>query len=96
MRIRKKILIKGIVQGVSYRKQTARVASELNVKGWVRNRTDGNVEACFEGDTSAVDAMLAWCFFGTERARVEEVTIRHGRYRGRFRDFQIKIDRHVG
>lgn len=95
MPIRKKILVKGTVQGVSYRTETLRVASALDVKGWVRNRTDGKVEACLEGDPSAVEAMLAWCFIGPARAVVEEVVIRNGRYRGKQRDFLIKVDREL-
>jgi acylphosphatase len=96
MPIRKNILVKGFVQGVSYRKQTQRVANNLGVKGWVRNRSDGHVEACLEGDESAVYALLAWCAFGPRRGRVEEVLVTIDRYDGRYQDFSIKTDRHVG
>lgn len=50
MPIRKNILVKGFVQGVSYRKQAQRVARHLGVNGWVRNISNGSVEACLEGD----------------------------------------------
>ena len=96
MPIRKTILVKGFVQGVSYRKQTQRVANHLGVKGWVRNRSDGHVEACLEGDENAVDALLAWCAFGPRRGRVEEVLVSKGRYAGRYQDFSIKTDRYLG
>ena len=95
MPIRKNILVKGFVQGVSYRKQTQRVANNLGVKGWVRNRSDGHVEACLEGDENAVDALLAWCAFGPKYGQVEEVMIRKRRYSGRYSDFSIREDRSV-
>ena len=96
MPIRKNILVKGFVQGVSYRKQTSRVASNLGVTGWVRNRSDGNVEACLEGEESAVDALIAWCAFGPRKGRVDEVLVSMNEFRGDFNGFKIEADRRVG
>lgn len=93
MPIQKNILVKGFVQGVSYRKQTQRIANELGVKGWVRNLNNGAVEACLEGEKSAVDALISWCAFGPKKAKVDEVQIRSGLYRGRYPDFSIRDDR---
>jgi acylphosphatase len=95
MPIRKKITVKGFVQNVSYRKQTQRVAGNLGVKGWVRNVSNGTVEACFEGDDRAVDALIAWCAFGPKRSVVDEVVIKKTKYTGRFDDFSIRDDRVV-
>jgi len=95
MSIRKNILIKGFVQGVSYRKQTRRVASNLGVTGWVRNRSDGDVEACLEGEESAVDALIAWCAFGPRKGRVDEVLVSMNEFSGDFSDFKIEADRRV-
>lgn len=95
MSVCRNILVKGFVQGGSYRKQTQRVANNLGVKGWVRNRSDGHVEACLEGDEGAVDALLAWCAFGPRYGQVEEVVIREGRFSGTYRDFSIREDRSV-
>ena len=47
------ILIHGAVQGVFFRSHVAELASELNIKGWVRN-TNNHVEAVFEGKEEAV------------------------------------------
>jgi len=91
--IRKNILVKGFVQGVSYRKQTLRVARHLGVKGWVRNCSDGTVEACLEGEESAVDALTAWCSFGPRKGRVDEVLVSTDRYRGHYTDFTIEADK---
>lgn len=93
MSIRKNILIKGFVQGVSYRKQTRRLAVGLGVTGWVRNRNDGTVEACLEGEEGAVDALIAWCAFGPRRGRVDEVLVSPDRYSGQYREFTIRADK---
>ena len=45
------------------------------VTGWVRNRRDGKVEAVFEGQDNAVDAMVDWCRRGPERALVTSVEV---------------------
>jgi acylphosphatase len=93
MPIRKNILVKGFVQGVSYRKQTKRIATCLGVSGWVRNLNNGIVEACLEGEESAVDALISWCAFGPKKGRVDEIEILHKPYRGIFSDFRILDDR---
>lgn len=95
MTIRKIILIRGFVQGVSYRKQTRRVAASLRVTGWVRNCSDGTVEACLEGEESAVDALIAWCAFGPIRGRVDEVLVSEDQYSGHYADFTIEADKRV-
>ena len=93
MPIRKHILVKGFVQGVSYRKQTQRVAKHLGVNGWVRNINNGNVEVCLEGDEVAVDAVIAWCAFGPRKGKVDEVQILNATPGGRYSDFSIWKDR---
>ena len=55
------MIISGRVQGVGFRASCQREAAALGLTGWVRNRWDGAVEALFEGEAAAVDAMLAWC-----------------------------------
>ena len=93
MPIRKNILVKGFVQGVSYRKQTQRIARHLGVNGWVRNISNGHVEACLEGDEHAVDAVIAWCAFGPRKGKVDEVQILNAAPNGRYSDFSIWKDR---
>lgn len=95
MSVRKNILVKGFVQEVSYRKQTARVARHLGVRGWVRNLSDGNVEASFEGEEAAVNALIAWCAFGPVKGRVDEVRILESTGNGGYADFTIREDRQV-
>ncbi|MGQ9365578.1 acylphosphatase [Azospirillum sp. ST 5-10] len=67
--------IGGRVQGVWYRGWTVRRATQLGLRGWVRNRADGSVEALFAGPPAAVDRMLAECRDGPPAARVDAVTV---------------------
>lgn len=73
--IRRRAIVQGHVQGVFFRDTTRRQASERGVAGWVRNRPDGTVEAVFEGDAGAVEAMLAFCRQGPRGARVDRVEV---------------------
>lgn len=75
MKITKHLTIHGRVQGVFFRESMCRKAHEFGVTGWVRNRSDGSVEAVVQGTSEAVAAMLAWAQKGPERARVERTDI---------------------
>ena len=68
------VRITGRVQGVWYRAWTEEQAGERNLSGWVRNRTDGTVEAVFSGAETDVASMLLACEKGPRLARVESVT----------------------
>lgn len=73
MRVR--AIVHGMVQGVFFRDTTRREATARGVTGWVRNRPDGTVEAVFEGDSDAVEAMLAFCRKGPRGAEVKRVDV---------------------
>ena len=70
---RVRVVVSGIVQGVWFRESTRQAALERDVSGWVRNRSDGAVEAVFEGEPSAVESMVGWARTGPPRASVESV-----------------------
>jgi acylphosphatase len=70
---RQRVRVYGEVQGVFFRDSCRQEASRLGVAGWARNANDGSVEAVFEGDVEAVEAMCRWCQVGPSRARVERV-----------------------
>jgi len=71
-----RVLVGGHVQGVGFRWAVEREAERLGVAGWVRNLSDGRVEAVFEGSPVAVEALVAWCHDGPPRARVSRVEVR--------------------
>lgn len=68
-----RVRIYGRVQGVWYRGWAVGEARALGLDGWVRNRSDGSVEAVFHGSEAAVRAMIARCRQGPPAARVERV-----------------------
>ena len=70
---RKRVVVRGRVQGVFFRDTTRRLAAERGVAGWVRNRADGAVEAVFEGEPDAVRAMVEFAREGPRGAVVEDV-----------------------
>lgn len=74
-RARRRVVVRGGVQGVGYRASCAWRAQTLGVAGWVRNRADGSVEAVFEGADELVDAMVRWCRGGPPMARVGVVDV---------------------
>ena len=67
------LLITGTVQGVGFREYMRREAEALGVKGWVRNRRDGSVEAVVQGDPDAVRKLIEWAHRGPRSARVSGV-----------------------
>ena len=73
--IRRRVLVSGRVQGVSFRDGCRRAAVEAGVNGFVRNLPDGRVEAVFEGSEAAVDSMLAWASRGPSFAHVTDVEV---------------------
>jgi acylphosphatase len=69
------VYVSGRVQGVFFRQRTVRMAREEGLGGWVRNLSDGRMEAVFEGDSAKVDRMIEWCRRGPEMAVVDEVEL---------------------
>ena len=68
-------VIRGRVQGVSYRAWTKKQADRHGVSGWVRNRPDRSVEALLSGPAEAVDALLTACRRGPFAARVDDIAV---------------------
>ena len=68
------VRIEGNVQGVGFRNWTQRMARQLRLTGWVRNRRDGSVEAVFSGSSAAVGDALVRCKMGPRSAKVTSVT----------------------
>ena len=69
-----RVVIRGRVQGVWFRAWTENVARDLCLDGWVRNRSDGTVEAVFAGPAPVIDRMINNCREGPPAAEVESVS----------------------
>ena len=65
--------IRGRVQGVGFRAWVLREATRRGISGWVRNRSDGSVEALFSGPNEVVIDMMMACYLGPPGAKVTEV-----------------------
>jgi acylphosphatase len=72
---RRRVVARGRVQGVFFRDSTRREARSAGVSGWVRNRSDGAVEAVFEGDDDAVQRMVDFVRRGPGHAEVEDLEV---------------------
>jgi acylphosphatase len=68
-----RFVISGRVQGVGYRWWTIETAAALRLRGWVRNRRDGTVEALAIGEQAALDRLAVLCAEGPAAAIVEAV-----------------------
>lgn len=88
--IKAHVFISGLVQGVFYRAWTQRTAQSLNLSGWVKNLSDGRVEAVFVGKKENVEKMIKCCYQGSPGSSVEKVEvfekeeIKFDPFRGRF------------
>ena len=70
-----RLVIHGRVQGVFFRDSMRGEAQRLGIAGWVRNCSDGTVEALVQGETAAVDAIVRWAHRGPRHAQVERLVI---------------------
>ena len=75
MRVGRRFVVTGRVQGVGFRYEMQREARKHGVAGWVRNRNDGSVEAVIQGEQDAVEAVIAWARHGPRSARVTDVQV---------------------
>ena len=90
MRVARRYVIAGRVQGVGFRFFLEAAAGREGVHGWVRNQPDGTVEAWIEGDTASVDRVEAALRRGPAGARVEAVTVEEVPPTGRATGFSIR------
>ena len=88
-----RLLIRGKVQGVYFRFNMQQIAKSNSVVGWVRNLSDGRVEAFLEGNKDSVKTVVEWSKIGPENSRVDEVTIDYGQFLGKYHNFAIQDDK---
>ena len=90
--IRRRVVVYGRVQGVNFRYHARSAARRLGAKGWVRNRSDGAVEAVVGGPPEVVQSLLLWFRKGSPFSRVDNIQITEENPSGGFDDFDITFD----
>jgi acylphosphatase len=73
--MRRRVVVSGRVQGVFFRDTVRNAAEREGVAGWVRNTSDGTVEAVLEGDAAAVERVIALSREGPPGAEVDAVEV---------------------
>jgi acylphosphatase len=71
----RRLLIRGLVQGVGFRHATRGEAQRLGLRGWVRNCADGSVEVVALGVDEQLEALARWARRGPPAARVDSVDV---------------------
>jgi acylphosphatase len=89
-KICKHVYISGRVQGVGFRAFTAKTAQKMNLTGWVKNLSDGRVEAVFSGQQEDVEEILEAVHKGPSFARVDDVEVIDETYNGKYNGFEVK------
>ncbi len=84
------VVVKGRVQGVFFRARMQREATALGITGWVKNLSDGTVEAVWEGSDVSLAVMLDWSRQGPPPAIVTDVQVSEEAYTGDYNDFHIR------
>lgn len=82
------IEVSGKVQGVFFRATVQQIADEFNIKGFVKNKKDGNVYIEAEGNDVNLSKLIDWCHQGTKDAKVEKVVIQESALKF-FKEFMI-------
>ena len=84
------MIASGRVQGVFFRQNTFNKAKELGVFGWVKNLSDGRLEAVFEGEKKKVGEIVNWAKKGPVSAKVNDIKVKWQEYKGEFKGFKLK------
>jgi acylphosphatase len=82
--------VSGDVQGVGYRMTCRSVAERLGIQGWVRNRSNGDVEVMAEGDEFALGRFRDWCATGPAFGHVSGMVESYSPATGEFTGFEIR------
>lgn len=75
MALQARLVISGRVQGVGYRDWALATGRRFGVSGWLRNRSDGSVEALVVGEEEAVGRMVEACRQGPSLSRVDAIDV---------------------
>ena len=89
-KVRAHVVVSGRVQGVFFRAEAQEKAKELGVFGWVKNLSEGRVEAVFEGERDKVEEMVKWAKKGPPGAIVNDLNVVWEEYQAEFNNFEIR------
>lgn len=84
--MQEKIIVKGKVQGVSYRYYTKKKAEQLNIKGYVKNLDNGDVEIVAQGEN--IERLKEWCKEGPPLAKGSKIKAEKVKTKD-YKDFRI-------
>lgn len=82
------VFISGRVQSVFFRYNTKKAADKLNINGWIRNISDGRVEAVFEGKEEDLKKILNYCKRGPLLAKVTNIEVKKEKVKGE-KEFEV-------
>ena len=90
MDARARVVFRGHVQGVYFRANCQQKARELGLVGYVRNRSDGTVEAVFEGERSLIEECIEWNATRQPHATVDRADVTWATPTGEFPEFEVR------
>ena len=85
------LIVHGDVQGVFYRSNTRKKASELGLKGYVKNLPDGTVEVVAEGSENKLNELINFCKNKPGYSNVDKVEVKEEKVTNEFRDFEVRF-----
>lgn len=91
MEARIHVLVSGKVQGVFFRANTRHVASQMGLKGYVKNLQDGSVEVVAEGRKNVLDDFIEFCKKGPKGSEIENVDVRWDKPKNEFKAFDVRF-----
>lgn len=83
------ILVTGRVQGVWFRDYVKKNAVVLHLNGWVKNNSDGTVDAAVEGEKNVINKLIDKIKIGSPLSKVEDVEINWQSFENKFNSFKI-------
>ena len=84
-----KIIVQGTVQGVFFRQFVEDHASNLELKGFVRNLTGGEVEIVIEGESENIERFIGFVRKGPEHAQIRHIQVEERKWSGEFKEFKV-------
>ncbi len=91
MRARAHVFVSGKVQGVFFRSNTRSVARLKQVSGWVKNLSDGRVEAVIEGERGSVEEMVKFLESGPSVSSMDSVDVSWEKPSYKYTTFDIRV-----